>query len=100
MYVEYTAQTGNAGFLGIEVKYHEHFGGVAPEHRERYLEIARDMECFRPDAYPGLLCQLEQVWRDRNDARRRGERGAATVATYSWARTAEQMRRIIRRFAN
>lgn len=64
VYVEYTAQTGNAGFLGIEVKYHEHFNGVAPEHRERYLEIARDMGCFRPDAYPGLLCQLEQVWRD------------------------------------
>jgi glycosyltransferase involved in cell wall biosynthesis len=40
--------------------------------------------------------KLEQAWRDRNDARRRGERGAAKLAGYSWARTADQMRSIIK----
>lgn len=39
--------------------------------------------------------KLEQCWRDRNDARRRGERGAAKLAGYSWARTADQMRGIV-----
>lgn len=43
--------------------------------------------------------KLEQVWRDRNDARRRGERGAAKLAGYSWSRTADQMRVIVRSFA-
>lgn len=42
--------------------------------------------------------KLEQAWRDRNDARRRGERGAAKLAGYSWARTAEQMRGIVKTF--
>jgi glycosyltransferase involved in cell wall biosynthesis len=42
--------------------------------------------------------RLEQVWRDRNDARRRGERGAAKLAGYSWARTADQMRGIVKQF--
>jgi glycosyltransferase involved in cell wall biosynthesis len=39
---------------------------------------------------------LERAFRDRSDARRRGERGAAKLAGYSWARTADQMRAIIR----
>jgi glycosyltransferase involved in cell wall biosynthesis len=43
--------------------------------------------------------KLEQAWRDRNDARRRGERGAAKLAGYSWARTADQMRGIVKSFA-
>lgn len=43
--------------------------------------------------------KLEQIWRDRNGARRRGERGAAKLAGYSWARTADQMRTIVRSFA-
>jgi glycosyltransferase involved in cell wall biosynthesis len=38
---------------------------------------------------------LERAWRDRNDARRRGERGAAKLGGYSWSRTAEQMRKIV-----
>ena len=42
--------------------------------------------------------KLEQVWRDRNEARRRGERGAAKLAGYSWARTADQMRGIVKGF--
>jgi glycosyltransferase involved in cell wall biosynthesis len=43
--------------------------------------------------------KLEHIYRDRNEARRRGERGAAKLAGYSWARTADQMRTIVKRFA-
>jgi glycosyltransferase involved in cell wall biosynthesis len=39
--------------------------------------------------------KLERAWRDRNEARRRGERGAAKLAGYSWSRTADQMKKII-----
>ena len=42
--------------------------------------------------------KLEQAWRDRNGARRRGERGAAKLAGFSWARTADQMRSIIKAY--
>lgn len=42
--------------------------------------------------------KLERAWRDRNEARRRGERGAAKLAGYSWARTADQMRMIVKSF--
>lgn len=38
---------------------------------------------------------LERAYRDRNDARRRGERGAARLAGLSWARTADEMKRIV-----
>lgn len=38
---------------------------------------------------------LERAYRDRNDARRRGERGAAKLAGLSWSRTADQMKRIV-----
>jgi glycosyltransferase involved in cell wall biosynthesis len=42
---------------------------------------------------------LERAWRDRNEARRRGERGAAKLAGFTWSRTADQMRGIIRSMA-
>jgi glycosyltransferase involved in cell wall biosynthesis len=42
-----------------------------------------------------IEASLERAWRDRNEARRRGERGAAKLAGYSWARTADHMKRII-----
>ncbi|MGV3552612.1 glycosyltransferase family 4 protein [Rhizobium sp.] len=38
---------------------------------------------------------LERAFRDRVDAQRRGERGAAKLAGLSWARTADQMKRIV-----
>jgi len=41
---------------------------------------------------------LERVWRDRNEARRRGERGAAKLAGYTWSRTADQMKSIIKTY--
>jgi glycosyltransferase involved in cell wall biosynthesis len=43
--------------------------------------------------------KLEQIWRDRNGARRRGERGAAKLAGYTWSRTADQMRSIVKTYA-
>jgi glycosyltransferase involved in cell wall biosynthesis len=39
--------------------------------------------------------KLEQIYRDRTGARRRGERGAAKLAGFSWARTADQMKSAI-----
>ncbi|MDQ0456180.1 glycosyltransferase family 4 protein [Rhizobium paknamense] len=41
---------------------------------------------------------LERAWRDRNDARRRGERGAAKLAGFTWSRTADQMKSIIKSY--
>lgn len=38
---------------------------------------------------------LERAYRDRADARRRGDRGAAKLAGYSWSRTADQMKAIV-----
>jgi glycosyltransferase involved in cell wall biosynthesis len=38
---------------------------------------------------------LERAFVDHNDARRRAERGAAKLAGLSWARTADQMKRIV-----
>ncbi|CAN7376729.1 glycosyltransferase family 4 protein [Rhizobium sp. LjRoot254] len=40
--------------------------------------------------------KLEQAYRDRTDARRRGERGAAKLAGFSWSRTADQMKRVVK----
>lgn len=39
---------------------------------------------------------LERAYMDRNDARRRGERGAGKIASFTWSRTADHMKRIIR----
>ncbi|WP_161712564.1 glycosyltransferase family 4 protein [Allorhizobium undicola] len=41
---------------------------------------------------------LERAYRDRNEARRRGERGAAKLAGFTWSRTADQMKAIVRSF--
>lgn len=40
--------------------------------------------------------KLERAWRDRTDARRRGERGAAKLAGFSWSRTADQMKHVVK----
>lgn len=42
--------------------------------------------------------KLERAFRDHGDARRRGERGAAKLGGYTWSRTADQMRTIVRTF--
>lgn len=65
VYVEYIAATGAAGFLGIEVKYHENLQNPAARHRQRYDEVTAVMECFRDDARETLRTKpLQQIWRD------------------------------------
>jgi len=65
VFVRYVTQDGRAGFVGIEVKYHEDLGNPAGRHRQRYDEIAEAIGCFEA----GALCQLrakplQQIWRD------------------------------------
>jgi glycosyltransferase involved in cell wall biosynthesis len=43
---------------------------------------------------------LERAYLDRQDARRRGERGAATLARFSWAETARRMKALVLRHAS
>jgi hypothetical protein len=57
--------TGAAGFLGIEVKYHENLSGRRLSDKARYQQIAKAMGCFRPSCRDHLLKQpLGQIWRD------------------------------------
>jgi glycosyltransferase involved in cell wall biosynthesis len=42
-----------------------------------------------------VVARLEEVFSDRAEAKRRGERGAQTVATRTWAETARQMAQTI-----
>jgi glycosyltransferase involved in cell wall biosynthesis len=42
-----------------------------------------------------LVAAMEQAYRDRDDARRRGERGAAKLATMSWRETARRMKDLV-----
>ncbi|MCM2475160.1 glycosyltransferase family 4 protein [Rhizobium sp. CG5] len=42
---------------------------------------------------------LERAYTDRNDARRRAERGAAKIAGLTWSRTADAMKRIVKSYA-
>lgn len=58
-----TASDG-AGFLGIEVKYHENLAGTAGDHKERYDEVADLMGCFAANREPLRLSPLQQIWRD------------------------------------
>jgi len=55
---------GGAGFLGIEVKYHENLAGAAGEDKVRYDAVADLMGCFTGER--GLLksSPLQQIWRD------------------------------------
>jgi hypothetical protein len=56
---------GGAGFIGIEVKYHENLQAKPGEHRARYDEVAAAMGCFRAGCAPLLRAQpLQQIWRD------------------------------------
>lgn len=65
VYCEFTTPSGGAGFIGIEMKYHENLKGKAAQHRPRYDEIAKIMNCFRVEAMPDLRKQpLQQIWRD------------------------------------
>jgi len=65
VYIEYVGPGGTSGFCGIEVKYHEDLRGTAAKHRERYEEIAGEMDCFEPAARAELRhMPLQQLWRD------------------------------------
>jgi len=65
VYVEYLNGTGEKGFVGIEVKYHENLMNKSSTIKPRYFEVAEKMKCFRPEFLPQLqLSPLEQIWRD------------------------------------
>jgi hypothetical protein len=56
--------TGKEGFIGIEVKYHENLQGPPGEHKQRYDDVAKQMECFGKDHEPLKKTPLQQIWRD------------------------------------
>lgn len=65
VYVRFTTPTGESGFAGIEVKYHENLADPPARHRPRYDEVAALMGCFQPAATPRLTSKpLQQIWRD------------------------------------
>lgn len=65
VYVEFSSDSGNKGFLGIEVKYHENLQNKPAKMRQRYFEIASKMNCFKESALSRLQEKpLEQIWRD------------------------------------
>ena len=65
VYVTFKSPTGQAGFIGIEVKYHENLIGKAATTTERHIEIASQMDCFKQTALDHLEQQpLQQIWRD------------------------------------
>jgi hypothetical protein len=65
VFVQYDTQSGERGFFGIEVKYHEDLRDPAASHRSRYDEIADQMRCFRPEGRAVLRrAPLQQLWRD------------------------------------
>ena len=65
VYVEFVNGTGEKGFIGIEVKYHENLKNKPAEIKDRYFEVASQMGCFKNDCLDILqLSPLEQIWRD------------------------------------
>ena len=65
VYVEYESLSGEKGFLGIEVKYHENLKDLLASHRERYDQVALGMGCFHPSRLADLRMKpINQLWRD------------------------------------
>ena len=65
VYVRYQTPSGEKGFAGIEVKYHEGLKDAAADHRPRYDEVAAQMGCFHSEHLIKLHNKpLQQVWRD------------------------------------
>lgn len=65
VYVTYQTPAGGAGFIGIEVKYHENLAVTVAKLRDRHDEIAVAMQCFDPASLALLKTPpLEQIWRD------------------------------------
>ena len=65
VYVSFSSADNKKGFIGIEVKYHENLIGAAAPHRDRYDQIADQMDCFKESDRKDLKTQpLQQIWRD------------------------------------
>ena len=71
VYVVYSTSTGQRGFAGIEVKYHENPNdengeqGYYDNHKDRYECIADQMNCFRPEKLTYIRGKpIQQFWRD------------------------------------
>ncbi len=65
VYVEFLNKTEERGFVGIEVKYHENLKVKPAKMKDRYFEVASEMNCFRDDCLNKLqISPLEQIWRD------------------------------------
>lgn len=65
VFVEYDAVDGSAGFVGIEVKYHENLSEQPAKHKYRYTEVATFMGCFHTAQMSHLREKpLQQIWRD------------------------------------
>jgi len=81
VFVRCVAPDGQAGFVGIEVKYHESLRDAAAKLRPRYDQVARAMGAFREDGLEELEARpLQQVWRDHLLA------GSMLQADARWAR--------------
>jgi hypothetical protein len=65
VFVTYMSASGQAGFIGVEVKYVEDLDVPPARHRARYDEVAEAMGCFALEALPRLRRKpIEQLWRD------------------------------------
>jgi hypothetical protein len=65
VFLECGTPSGNSGFIGIEVKYHENLLGPASSHKGRYDDVAAAMGCFSPEWSEALRRKpLQQIWRD------------------------------------
>lgn len=65
VFIRYTDDRGIAGFVGIEVKYHEALRDSAAKLRPRYGEVADAMGCFASARRAQLeKAPLQQIWRD------------------------------------
>lgn len=80
VFVRYRTVKGEAGFIGIEVKYHEALKDKPAAHRRRYDEVARGLEAFRGERLNDLRGKpLQQIWRDHLLA------GSMLLADATWA---------------
>ena len=55
---------GAAGFIAIEVKYHENMAEKPGAHKPRYDEVADLMSCFGDDRRTLRESPFQQIWRD------------------------------------
>ena len=65
MFIRHSTPSGGAGFISVEVKYHEDLSGKPASPSPRYDEVARCSRAF-PDPLPQVLTRrpLQQIWLD------------------------------------